>query len=163
MKQLIIARHAKSSWDNLLCPDFDRWLSQRGKRDLKVISFLLNESLPCPDCIVSSPAKRTKKTAVAYAEAWWYKKKHILWEHDIYEASLLTLVKVIEKIDEKSDCIVLVWHNPWLTDLVNYCGYTLENLPTCGVVVFRYDGAYRWSFEHKKCSYITHFFPKEVD
>jgi len=162
MKQLIIARHAKSSRNNIFCPDFDRWLNTRGKNDLSKMGELLAQYIKIPDEIFSSPAKRTKKTALAYAKAWWYKKKNIVWDKDIYEASLERLLSVIEKTDENTNRLVLVWHNPWLTELVISCGYELENLPTCGVVVFEYSGDLRGNFEPKKCALVSKLFPKEV-
>jgi phosphohistidine phosphatase len=70
MKLLFIARHAKSSWSNLFSSDFDRGLNARGKRDLKIIKELLATQHACPDIILASPAKRTKKTANAYAIQW---------------------------------------------------------------------------------------------
>ena len=163
MKQLIIARHAKSSWEDILCPDFDRWLNDRGKKDLLLLSGLLWDTLKKPDYIIASPAKRTTKTAEAYAKAWWYKKKHIEREKSLYEASLSTLCTVIEKTQEKVDRLVLVGHNPGLTALINHCGYVLDNLPTWGVVVFDYTGELRWNFEQKKCIFVKRYFPKELE
>jgi phosphohistidine phosphatase SixA len=57
---------------------------------------------------------------------------------------------------------VLIGHNPWLTALINYCGYTLDNLPTWGVVVFDYTADFRGNFEPKKCVFVKQYFPKEV-
>jgi phosphohistidine phosphatase SixA len=44
-------------------------LNKRGKADLILMSELLSEDIKKPDCIVASPAKRTIKTAEAYAKA----------------------------------------------------------------------------------------------
>lgn len=162
MKQLIIARHAKSSRTNLFCSDSDRWLNKRGKTDLARMAQILVRDLKKPMLIIASPAKRTKKTARAYAIAWWMKKKHIKREPSIYEASLATLLRCIESTDEKTGRLMLVGHNPWLTELLNYCGYQLDNLPTCGVVVLQYKGEFRGNFEQQKCAFIARYFPKEV-
>ncbi len=163
MKQIIIIRHAKSARDTIFCSDFERWLNKRGKHDLDFLVPLLTHEFIKPDSIVSSPAKRTKITASSFATAWWYKKKHIVRDDNIYEASKNTLCAVIEKTDESVKRLVIVWHNPWLTDLINYCWYSLDNLPTCGVVVFDYNGKYRWDFEPSQCSFVKQFFPKEID
>ncbi len=163
MKQLIIARHAKSSRENIFCPDFDRWLNSRGKKDLVSLSNILSHTIKKPDCIVASPSKRTTKTAEAYAKAWWYKKKHLQREKSLYEASLSRLCRVIEQTQESVDSLVLVGHNPGLTALINHCGYALDNLPTWGVVVFDYIGDLRGNFEQKKCLFVRQYFPKELD
>lgn len=80
----------------------------------------------------------------------------------MYEASLQTLLHCIESTDEKIDRLMLVGHNPGLTELVNYCGYELDNLPTCGVVVLEYTGEFRGNFEHKKCTFVAKYLPKEI-
>lgn len=162
MKQLIFARHAKSSWDNCFCPDGDRWLSKRGKQDLQSMTEVVWKNIKKPDRMVVSPAKRAIKTAHAYGKIWWYKNKHIIQEPRIYEASLQTLLRIIESTHESVDRLMLVGHNPWLTELINYCGYELSNLPTCGVVVFSYTGKLRWNFEPKQCVFVAHYFPKEI-
>ena len=69
MKQLIIARHAKSSRNYSFCFDFDRGLNTRGKKDLMTMAQILEKQLKKPNLLVASPAKRTKKTALAYAKA----------------------------------------------------------------------------------------------
>lgn len=163
MKQLIVIRHAKSARDDIFCPDFERWLNKRGKHDLDFFVPFIVSIQKKPGVIVASPAKRTKITACAFATAWWYKKKHIVWDEMLYEATSKTLCRVIEKTDESVKRLVIVWHNPWLTDLCNSCGYALDNLPTCGVVVFQYHGDYRWNFEPTQCSFVKQFFPKETD
>ena len=127
------------------------------------MSDLLSQKSKKPDCIVASPAKRTKKTAEAYAKARWYKKKHIQRENLLYEASLPTLCNIIEHTQETVDCVLIVGHNPWLTALINYCGYALDNLPTWGVIVFDYTGDFRGNFEQKKCVFVKQYFPKEVE
>jgi phosphohistidine phosphatase len=78
----------------------------------------------------------------------------------MYLASATRWMKYIESIDEKNTSVMLVGHNPGLTELVNICGYSLDNLPTCGVVVFRYEGAHRGNFEPKKCVFHASYFPK---
>lgn len=162
MKQLIIARHAKSSRKDIWCSDAERTLNKRWKQDLRVMSTILKEHFHCPDLLVASPSIRTTKTARAYATAWWYKKKHIMYIPELYNASLRTLIRCIESTDEAIWSLMVVWHNPWLTDLVQYCWWNCENVPTSGVVVFEYTWVYRGDFEQKKCVYQTHFFPKEL-
>jgi len=71
MKQLIIARHAKSSRDDLLVSDRDRGLSKRGKRDLIIVWDRLQNQHILPELIFFSPAKRTKKTTLWYAKTLW--------------------------------------------------------------------------------------------
>ena len=63
MKTLLILRHAKSSWNNLDLPDYDRPLNKRGKRDAPRMGDFLRHQDLVPDLVISSTAKRAKKTA----------------------------------------------------------------------------------------------------
>jgi phosphohistidine phosphatase len=67
MKTIIIIRHAKSSWSDLRLDDFDRPLNKRGKRNAPFMGQKLKEKKIMPDIILSSPAKRARKTAIAIA------------------------------------------------------------------------------------------------
>ena len=69
MKTVLILRHAKSSWNDPLLSDHDRPLNKRGKRDAPYIGEFLKRRQLVPDLILSSTAKRARKTAQAVAKA----------------------------------------------------------------------------------------------
>ena len=73
MKQLILIRHAKSDWDDPSLDDFDRPLNGRGKRDAPLMAERLRDKDIKIDQFIASPAKRARKTAAIFTEA--YKKK----------------------------------------------------------------------------------------
>lgn len=64
MKQLLICRHAKSSWKNPELADIARPLNRRGKRNAPLMGERLAARGMMPELIMSSPAKRARKTAV---------------------------------------------------------------------------------------------------
>ncbi len=68
MKTLYIIRHAKSSWKDTTLDDFDRSLNKRGKLNAPLMGDRLKSKNIVPDLILSSPAKRAKKTAKIIAE-----------------------------------------------------------------------------------------------
>jgi phosphohistidine phosphatase len=133
MEHLFIIRHAKSSWKETGLDDFDRPLNKRGLRNAPAMAKRLYGQNISPDCILSSPAVRAKTTAKALAQGVGYKNK-ILYEKDIYEAGLETLLHVINKIDKKYRCVFLIGHNPGLNMLVEYLTNFHGNIPTCGIV-----------------------------
>ena len=69
MKNLILIRHAKSSWD-LPVNDKDRHLSNRGVVDAHLISSNILKYLPKKFVIFSSNAKRAIETATIFAQNW---------------------------------------------------------------------------------------------
>ena len=83
MKTLLILRHAKSSWNYPELSDYDRPLNKRGKRDAPRMGKFLREQKLTPDRILTSSAKRARRTASKVAKACGYggkvkKIRHIL-------------------------------------------------------------------------------------
>ena len=135
MKTIYLVRHAKSSWKDTSLSDFDRPLNKRGKNDVVIIGELLNRMKIRPGLILSSPAKRTRKTATGILEELGYPQNKIVFKEEIYEASDRTLLNTIKKTDERFNSVMLFAHNPGLTQLNNLISnHYIDNIPTCGVV-----------------------------
>jgi len=160
MKTLYLARHAKSYWKDQSIPDIDRPLNSRGKRDAPFMGEVLNDKKIRTDLIISSPAKRTKKTAIEIAAKIGYPEKKILYNEELYEASSNTLVKVIKKVDDKYDSVMLFAHNPGLTLLNNHISnHYIDNIPTCGIVALQLDK--KWSeIDKNSCKFLFFEYPK---
>jgi len=160
MKTLYLARHAKSYWKDQSIPDFDRPLNNRGKRDAPFMGKVLNDKKIKPNLIISSPAKRTKKTAMEIAAKIGYPEKKILFNEDLYEASSNVLIKVLKKVDEKYDSVMIFGHNPGLTMLNNHISnHYIDNIPTCGIVALQFDK--KWSeLDKNSCKLLNFEYPK---
>lgn len=144
MKNLILIRHAKSSWDDASLTDRERTLNKRGKQDAPVMGRLLKEKGLRPDRILSSPAKRALKTAKLIAEEVGYPKKKIDTQEEIYEQGLEALLELISDLDDDWERVFLTGHNPELTELANrLTGEGIDNVPTCGIVSVEFS-ARRW-------------------
>ena len=136
-KTLYIARHAKSSWDDMTLSDFERPLNKRGKRDAPYMAQVLKEKGIKPDLILSSPAKRAKKTAQHYHELLGGERR---FDERIYEASAMSLLYLIQESLEKVDRLMIVSHNPGLTALNDMLSdKSIYNIPTAGVVGISFD------------------------
>lgn len=161
MRQLILIRHAKSSWSNPSLDDFDRPLNKRGKRDVPFMARLLSGKNIHPDIIISSPAKRTKLTALEFAKQLGIESNAIQWNDKLYLASLTTLLKILKKLDDNVKIVLLVGHNPGLTDLHNFlCKQEIDNIPTCGIVSMKTDK--KWSEISSKYFELDFFeYPKK--
>lgn len=139
MKRLVVLRHGKSSWGNSLLDDFDRPLNERGKENSSDMGFFLFEKLGIPDIILSSSAKRAFDTAKNVAEAMEYPAKDVISDSTLYLASVITILDCIGKMPDTATSCILVGHNPGLTDLVNYLGVRLDNLPTASAICFTFE------------------------
>ncbi|PLX78253.1 MAG: hypothetical protein C0616_15095 [Desulfuromonas sp.] len=134
MKTLVLLRHAKSSWDDPGLPDFERQLNPRGLRDASVLGQRLAARGFQPDRIVVSPAQRSRQTATLVAAELGCEEL-IEYAAEIYEASLDELLKVISNFDDGDGIVLLVGHNPGISELAAVLlGTPYENLPTCGMV-----------------------------
>lgn len=142
MKELIIVRHAKSSWRDSGLDDRERPLNKRGERDAPEMGARLARRKDRPDLIVSSPAVRALATARIIARKLDYARKDIVLIERLYGAGLDELLDVIRKADESVATLLLFGHNPGLTQLANHLGpREIPNLPTCGVLHLRFDAA----------------------
>ncbi len=140
MKTLYLIRHAKSSWETMNLTDFDRTLNERGKKNAPEMGKFLKKEKIFPDLIVTSSAKRALKTARIIAEEIGYPKNKIEEEIKIYEATVPTLLKIINSIPDENRVVFLFGHNPGFTDLLNYLtDGNISNIPTCGIAKIEFD------------------------
>lgn len=161
MKTLIITRHAKSDWSNLYLQDFDRVLNDRGMRDAPFMGQkFLRRSIPV-DLILSSTAKRAEQTATLIAHEMAYDVNKIKWTKDLYHASAQEITEQILGIDNDIDSVMIVCHNPGITNFVNMqCGTVTENVPTCGMTGFEIHTDKWEEFPMADKRFLFHDFPK---
>jgi len=163
MKHLLICRHAKSSWKDLSLDDFDRPLNKRGKRNAPQMGKMLASHKVAPDLIVSSPAKRAKKTAIILAKELHYPKNKIVYNRAIYNAFAEELIPCIHTLEDRFDRVIIVGHNTGFTTLANILGdLKIPNVPTCGIVSldFKIDS---WKDVRKKEGKLDFFYyPKMI-
>jgi len=134
MKTLIVVRHAKSSWERFDQPDIERPLNDRGKKDAPEMAQRLKEKNIKIDLLVSSPAKRAKKTARLFAEEYKINKDNIQIVEELYEAASDTFYKVVATLPAKEKVVALFSHNPGITEFVNsLTNIRIDDMPTCGV------------------------------
>jgi phosphohistidine phosphatase len=136
MKEIILMRHAKSSWKDSELKDFDRPLNKRGKKDAPNMGKILLEHDAVPDRIFSSSAKRARLTAKAVAKSIAYEDDVIFME-ELYLAEAETILGIIENQPDDLNRIMVVGHNPgmeWFLQMM--CGKVVS-LPTAAVVQIR--------------------------
>lgn len=136
MKRIMLVRHAKSSWKDDDLKDFDRPLNNRGKSAAPHMAKMMSTILPCPDLMVSSPARRAWDTATVFAKELKYKQDDIFSNTRLYMGSAATLLDVICHLPDQTRFVSMITHNPGLTELINqFSNITTENFPTCAVTV----------------------------
>jgi phosphohistidine phosphatase len=140
MKYLYLIRHAKSSWSDPSLSDFDRPLNKRGKRDLPVMGQRMAAYEPKPELIISSPAKRARRTARTIGSALGFTKQEIALDEELYTFSPEGFFEVIRRTTDEIQVLALVGHNHGLTECAEMLsGESLVNVPTCGIVLISFD------------------------
>lgn len=163
MKKLILIRHAKSSWEDPLLDDHERPLNDRGHRDAPQMAQRLKEKEVIADLIISSTAVRAKATAYITAERLDFPKEEILIRKDLYHTSENEMLKVLTRLPDTLNTVLLIGHNPGLNDLIIRLGGKIKDLPTAGQFAFSFDTS-KWSeidAENSKVWFVDH--PKKVN
>jgi phosphohistidine phosphatase len=135
MKTIYLMRHAKSSWKDVTRADIDRPLNKRGERDAPFMGKLMHQYGFFPQEIISSPAERVLSTANLFCNEIEFPYKKLKIYDSLYAASSSEILAIIQSLSENIESVLLIGHNPGLTDLVNHLSESqVENVPTCGIV-----------------------------
>lgn len=121
--ELLILRHAKSSWSNPVLADYDRPLKKRGMHNASAMGAYLRERGWLPDSILCSTAVRAAETVRLALAAMDLTEDLIHWSEDFYHAEAQTWLKALKT--QRAARVMIVGHNPGLDELVDLlCGPT---------------------------------------
>jgi phosphohistidine phosphatase len=115
MHQLLLLRHAKSSWDDPKLVDRDRPLNKRGHRAAGVMRKAILDFGLTPDVVLVSPARRTQETLAALEP--WGELPLVEQVEALYLASAPQLLGVLCNVSETVRSVMLIGHNPGLHEL----------------------------------------------
>ena len=161
MKNLIIVRHCKSSWKDPRLSDFDRPLNKRGNIDGELMSNYLREKEKKIDKLILSTSIRTRLTSKYFIEKIHFNS--ISYLDELYHASYSEIIKIISKIENNFNNIMVIGHNPGLTELINhFTDMRIYNIPTTGIIKVEFKEA-KWSkITENKGKIVYKKFPKEL-
>lgn len=168
MKVLGLLRHAKSDWGHSDKRDFDRGLSDRGRKGAGLIGKHIREHGVKWDKLVASPAERVK---ITLEEASIGIDPE--WDRRLYLASTETICDVIREDGGDADTLLLAGHNPGLADMIfELVAPKNENdlfdeakvkFPTAAFAVFELD-IEDWGDLAEGCGKLVHFArPRDLD
>ena len=116
MLNLYVMRHSKSSWNDHNINDFERPLSNRGKKDIKLIIAFLKKKKITFDLAYISSSKRTKQTFKILKNNINCKK--IIYSKKFYLCSESFIINTIKNIKKKYKNILIVNHEPCCKNLI---------------------------------------------
>jgi len=140
MRELILLRHAHAEPATPGQADLDRPLSPVGLAEAEAAGKWLKENNLLPDCVLCSPARRTRETLEAVLGTIGYVEKRL--EDRIYEATPGTLAALVD--DRRDlDRVLIVGHNPGLERLVALMtegtSSDYRGMPPGGIAVLAFD------------------------
>jgi len=112
MHQLLLLRHAKSSWDDPTLPDHARPLNARGRQAAAAMGREMRRLGLTPDVVLVSSARRTLQTLEALDD--WDDTPLIEPMDSLYLASSAQLMSVLRGVTETARSVLVIAHNPGL-------------------------------------------------
>ena len=139
MKELILIRHAKSSWGAPL-RDIDRHLTSKGIQDAHLVSTQISNQIPKSFMVWSSIAKRASETAIIFAQNISFPIESIIFKEELYTFDERKLEQIIKLCPNDYDNLILFGHNEAITNFVNKFGNIfIDNVSTSGFVNIIFD------------------------
>ncbi len=114
MRELLLFRHAKSSWDDPDLDDHDRPLTERGAKAAARMGQWLREHDLVPDLILCSTSVRTRATLTLAFSEFLAADTPISFEDALYIAHPDTLLDRLRSIASDHQRVAIIGHNPGL-------------------------------------------------
>jgi phosphohistidine phosphatase len=168
VKRLGLLRHAKSDWDDTAARDFDRGLSDRGRRGAEAIGRHIAAQGIRWDAVLASPAERVRRTLEASGLGLSPR-----FDDRVYLADADALMAVLRGLNDAPAAVLLVGHNPGLQELLfrlvdpaqenMLFTRAVEKFPTATFAVLEL-AIDTWRDLAPGCAALTHFTrPRDLD
>lgn len=116
MKDLLLLRHAKSSWGASDQADIDRPLNKRGRKAAVRLATWFKAQKLRPALVLCSPAQRTRET-LELVQAAWDKPPEIHYQERLYLAEAEDLLAWLHELSDAIPSVLVIGHNPGLQEL----------------------------------------------
>jgi phosphohistidine phosphatase len=170
MRQLLLLRHAKSSWDDAAMPDRDRPLNARGRQAASTMRAAIQDLGLLPDMILVSPALRTMQTLQALEP--WDETPLIEPTEGLYLADPTQILAALHGVPETVRSVMVIGHNPGLHDLALSLAGTLpagpagqslqQGFPTAALAEFTIAGTW-WDLRTGGGRLVRFLTPKTLE
>jgi phosphohistidine phosphatase SixA len=147
-QQLYLLRHARAEPWSPLGNDFSRPLDSQGAEHAQLVSDWVVKTLPPPDTILCSPAKRTRETLAPLLRQWPKLLATTDYVESLYGASLNMLLTLADDAFSYSDRLLMVGHNPGLDAmLINFIpndkSLNGQRMSTGALAVIEFPGGFK--------------------
>lgn len=172
MRQLLLLRHAKSSWDDPSVADHDRPLAPRGIADATAMGAEMRALGLGPDIVLVSTARRTQETLELIGP--FNEAPLIDSLESLYLASDRSLLDHLHAVPETARSVLIIGHNPGLHNLAlaligpaamaQRAGDAMrlaEKFPTCALAEFAIATPW-WGLEPAGARLVRFLCPRDL-
>ena len=110
MKSVYLLRHAKSSWEDIAVPDFQRPLNDRGRDAAPRIGAYMKAEGLIPDAVLCSGATRAVQTWELVAPMLGSPRVHV--DDNLYMATPDAIINWLKRLQPEISSVLLIGHNP---------------------------------------------------
>lgn len=138
-------RHAKTENGHAAHNDKERNLTDTGIQEAMQMGKLFIHKNWQPQTILTSTAHRTVQTQRIINDALKISKENIQYLDHLYLAHTEALFKIITQIDNHYHSVLIIGHNPSVTNFpFMACEKSVDHVPTGGVLKMTFE-ADRWN------------------
>lgn len=159
MKELLLLRHAKSSWE-LNVEDRHRPLTEKGMLRIQKMAQHNPEIFSNLDAIYSSPANRANHTASIVIHTLQLPFETLALAEQLYTFEASQVIHYVKNLSNTLERVMCVGHNPAFTQAVTYLsGKYLDHLPTAAWAYLKFKQT-NWSLVEQGT--LTLGLPKKI-
>jgi phosphohistidine phosphatase len=140
MKTLILVRHGEFVRNDPSLTNVSYPLARGGKREMGQTARRLETMGIAPGLIVSSPTRYARESAEVLGKTLGLSPEQIKGIPELLEAEKRDIQRVIHQLDDSADTIILVGHNPAVSELRAYlAGVDVFNMKLADFSVLQLD------------------------
>ena len=138
MRELLLMRHAKSTWNHPNLSDHQRPLNKRGRRDAPRMGAFLQEQGIEIDAILCSSAQRTQETLSLFLEEFTF-EYDVKFLDELYQADLREYIDELAKLPKEIEKVMIIGHNPTMSEALDFFCDAYEPFPTSAIAHIAFD------------------------
>jgi len=123
-------------------------LSAQGRHHAQIVSDWANETIPPPDTILCSPAKRTRETLAPFLSHWPKLLAATDYVEPVYGAHLNMLLMLAEDAFSYSERLMMVGHNPGFQNMLIHVlkqeqTVNIQHMATGTLAIIEFPGSFK--------------------
>ncbi|MDN5928693.1 MAG: histidine phosphatase family protein [Hyphomicrobiales bacterium] len=121
MNRLYLLRHAKAGWAEPGTRDFDRPLTERGRRDAAAVGMAMRVSGFVPDLVLCSTARRARETWECVAGTIGPLPSGPAFADSLYSCDAAGYLSIVRNAADGMASLLVIGHNPMIEDVAVAC------------------------------------------